>query len=65
MARGPPKGRRKMELQQVFIIRWDKAITWPDGQWSNMCARGGTYEEVEQFANEIAEKYGLKVEVIV
>lgn len=54
-----------MKQVPVWIIRWDKAITWPDGQWSNMCARGGTYEEVEQFANEIAEKYGLKVEVIV
>lgn len=51
--------------QIVWIIRWDKAIDWPDGAWSNMFAFGGSYEEAEEFAQEMAKKHGLKVEAIV
>lgn len=48
----------------VFIIRWSDAITFPDGVVSNMACFRGTMEEAQKYADEIAKKHGVTVEVI-
>lgn len=69
MIRAPPDHRRKekemaQKLYEVFIIRWSDAIKWPDGVVSNMSCHSGPIEEARRYAEEIAEKYGVTVEVI-
>lgn len=70
MIRAPPDHRRKekkmaQKLYEVFIIRWSDAIRFPDGVVSNMACHRGPIEEARKYADEIAEKHGVTVEVIV
>ncbi len=65
MIRGPPIRRKVMRKEPpIWIIRWSKAIEWPDGVKSNMCARSGTREEVERYAKDMAEIHQMDVVVI-
>ena len=52
-------------LYEVFIIRWSKPVKFPDGIVSNMACHKGPIEEARKYADEIAEKHGVTVEVIV
>lgn len=52
------------KLYEVFIIRWSDAIRFPDGVVSNMACHRGPIEEARKYAEEIAEKHGVTVEVI-
>lgn len=52
-------------LYEVFIIRWSKPVKFPDGIVSTMACHKGPIEEARKYADEIAEKHGVTVEVIV
>lgn len=53
-----------MEKHELFIIRWSDAIKFPDGQVSNMACRKGPLDEARKYAEEMAKKHGVTVEVI-
>lgn len=69
MIRAPPDYGKEKEMAQklyeVFIIRWSDAIRFPDGVVSNMACHRGPIEEARKYADEIAKKHGVTVEVIV
>lgn len=51
--------------EETFIIRWSDVIKFPDGAVTDMACRTGSRQDAEEYAKEIAEKYGVTVEVIV
>lgn len=50
--------------REIFIIRWDKPVLFPDGTKAHMVVKAGTRKEAEEYAREIAQKFKVKVESV-
>lgn len=56
--------RNQHKEKPYRIIRWSGIVEVRDGVKSNMMCYSGTLEDVQAFAQEMAQKAGVKVEAI-